>query len=183
MVNSNTEDHSVLVKRGKWSMPGVPHSGWVCVDIEDLGEPQVECEMCESKTIRYVHRMEHPFYAKVLAVGCVCAGNMEGDLAAAKNRDATMQSRATKRKRWTTRKWKISQNGNPTIKAYGFRVTVYQRGGGWAATLSRLSGVDVLPGRRIVHGKRNYAAIQQAKLAAFDLITLILSGKVAASNG
>ena len=24
---------------GKWIQPGVPHKGWVCVDIEDLGAP------------------------------------------------------------------------------------------------------------------------------------------------
>ena len=25
--------------RGKWGKGGVPHKGWKCVDVEDLGEP------------------------------------------------------------------------------------------------------------------------------------------------
>jgi len=175
MHNTNIEEQLVASRRGKWSAPGIPHNGWVCIDIEDLGEPQVECEMCESQTIRYVHHMEHPHYSKVLAVGCVCAGHMEGNLAAAQNRDASMQSRASKRKRWTSRKWKISMNDNPTIKADGFRVTVYQRGGGWAATLSPLVGSGVL------HSRQNYRTIDQAKLAAFDHITRLLSAKLNAN--
>jgi len=41
---------------GKWSQAGVPHRGWTCVDIDDLGEPSATCEMCETQEIRYVHR-------------------------------------------------------------------------------------------------------------------------------
>lgn len=171
MANMTDEAHLVASKRGKWASSGIPHKGWVCVEIEDLGEPQVECEMCESQTIRYVHHMEHPHYSTVLAVGCVCAGNMEGNLVAARNRDASMQSRASRRKRWITRKWRISVNGNPTIKADGYRVTVYPRSGGWAATLSPLNGGSVL------HGRRNYRLMDQAKLAAFDYITRLISNK------
>jgi len=47
---------------GKWSMPGFPHSGWTCIDIENLGAPDAICEMCERQDIRYVHAMEHPDY-------------------------------------------------------------------------------------------------------------------------
>ena len=39
---------------GKWSQAGVPHKGWIWVDIEDLGEPSATCEMCETQEIRYV---------------------------------------------------------------------------------------------------------------------------------
>jgi len=172
MPISTTEEHLVASRRGKWSTPGFPHKGWVCIDIEDLGEPQAECEMCESQAIRYVHHMEHPLHSKTLAVGCVCAGHMEGNLYAARNRDAAMQSRAAKRKRWITRIWKISMKGNPTIKADGFRVTIYSRGGGWAATLSPIVGPGVL------HGRRNYTTVEQAKLAAFDHITRLLASEI-----
>jgi hypothetical protein len=34
-----SEEQLVAHRRGKWSMPSVPHKGWHCVDIEDLGEP------------------------------------------------------------------------------------------------------------------------------------------------
>ena len=32
---------------GKWENPSVPHSGWECIDIQDLGEPVMTCQMCE----------------------------------------------------------------------------------------------------------------------------------------
>jgi hypothetical protein len=38
----STEEEVVAAKRGKWSAAGVPHKGWVCVDIEDLGEPSAK---------------------------------------------------------------------------------------------------------------------------------------------
>lgn len=168
MTTLNEED-LVSSKRGKWSVAGVPHKGWTCVDIEDLGSPSAECEMCESQTIRYVHRMEHPDYHEVLQVGCVCAGHMEGDLAASRAREASMKTRAAKRKRWTTTAWKVSAKGNPNIKADGYRVTVYQRGGGWACTVAAVDNSNVQ------HSRRNLKTINEAKLAAFDHITKLLS--------
>lgn len=164
-----TEEELVAHRRGKWSVSGVPHRGWTCVDIEDLGEPQIDCKMCESQTIRYVHHMEHPDYPNVLEVGCVCAGHMEGDVAASRAREASMKSRAAKRKRWTSRAWKVSAKGNPHITSDGFRITVYPRGGGWACTLAALDNSTVL------HSRRNYKSQGEAKLAAFDRITRIQS--------
>jgi hypothetical protein len=139
-----TEEQLVTHRRGKWSAPGVPHKGWHCVDIEDLGEPQATCEMCESQVIRYVHHMEHAAFEGVLAVGCVCAGHMEGDVSAARGREASMRSRASKRTRWLRRKWRTSAKGNPTIKADGYRVTVYARGLGFAATIAEQDGIQNL---------------------------------------
>jgi hypothetical protein len=167
---SQTEEQSITSGRGKWSLAGVPHSGWTCVDVEDLGEPLAECEMCESQTIRYIHHMEHPNYADVLGVGCVCAGHLEQDASAARGREAAMQSRAGKRMRWLTRRWKTSAKGYPWIRVDGFRVTVYPRGVGWAATVVR--GEDPP-----IHSRRNFNSLDQAKLAAFDQITGILAGK------
>ena len=164
-----TEEQLVANRRGKWSAAGVPHRGWHCVDIEDLGEPQAECEMCESQTIRYVHHMEHPDYGDVLEVGCVCAGHMEGSVAAAQDREASMRSRSSKRARWLGRVWKTSAKGNPTIKADGYRVTVYARGQGYGATIAAVDGSAVQ------HARRNFPTINQAKLAAFDHITRLLT--------
>jgi hypothetical protein len=164
-----TEEQLVVHRRGKWSARGVPHKGWHCVDIEDLGEPHATCEMCESQVIRYVHHMEHPAFESVLAVGCVCAGHMEDDVSAARGREASMRSRASKRTRWLTRSWRTSGNGNPTIKADGFRVTVYPRGQGFAATIAEQDGDGVF------HARRNYPTVNEAKLAAFDHITRLLA--------
>jgi len=166
-----TEEALFAARRGKWSVTGVPHTGWNCVDIEDLGEPQLTCEMCESQTIRYVHYMEHPNYQEVLQVGCICAGNMEGDLAASRTREASMKSRTAKRKRWLSRSWKVSMKGNPHIKTEGYRVTVYPRGSGWTCTVAKDDNSSVQ------HSRRNFERVNEAKLAAFDHITKLLASK------
>lgn len=166
---TSTEEELVSARRGKWSVTGIPHKGWVCVDVEDLGEPSAECEMCESQTIRYVHHMQHPDYPDVLQVGCVCAGHMEGSLTTSRAREASMRSRAGKRSRWLSRAWKVSAKGNPHITADGYRVTIYPRGDAWACTVAAVDGSSVQ------HSRRNFESVSTAKLAAFDHITRLLS--------
>ena len=92
---------------------------------------------------------------------------MEGDLSASRAREASMKSRASKRKRWTSRAWKTSSNGNPFINADGYRTTIYRRADGWAWTVA-----DHLT---VYHARRNFKTRDEAKLAAFDHITKLLS--------
>ncbi|MCS4280374.1 hypothetical protein [Stenotrophomonas rhizophila] len=80
-----------------------------------------------------------------------------------------MKSRAEKRKRWTSRAWKVSEKGNPHITSDGFRITVSPRGEDWACTLAALDNSTVL------HARRNYKSQAEAKLAAFDHITRLQS--------
>lgn len=97
----STESKANLL-RGKWSMPGIPHKGWVCHGVTDLGageENHTTCEMCESASIRYVHHMSHHDHPAALDVGCVCAGHMEGNYAAAEARDRQMRNAAAARQR------------------------------------------------------------------------------------
>lgn len=169
VVPGDHEQQLVTSRRGKWSQAGVPHNGWSCVDIEDLGSPDLVCEMCESQDIRYVHHMSHEEYPEQLQVGCVCAGHMEGDLASARGREASMKSRADKRKRWVTRRWKRSAKGNHWLEADGYRVTVYRRDSGWAAT------VALVIGDYEKHSKRFYATEHEAMLASFDVISKLLA--------
>jgi hypothetical protein len=139
----------------------------VWVDVEDLEEPAATCEMCESQVIRFVHCMEHPDYPSVLRVGCICAGHMEGDVEAAKRREASMRSRASKRKRWLGRTWRTSKVGNPWILADGYHVVVDPEGSGWGAKISS--------GDYERRSKRYYATADLAKLAAFDVISARLA--------
>lgn len=154
--------------RGKWSQAGVPKKGWVCVDIEDLGEPSAVCEMCESSTIRFVHYMENDRYDDALRCGCVCAGNMENDLVAAERREQGMRSRASKRKRWADLSgWRMSDKGTIWIERDGYRCSIIHRDGQW------LAGVKS-PWREALYWvKRNLQTPREAKLAAFDKITQI----------
>lgn len=76
-----------------WKRDDVPHDGWTCSGVEDLGAPAGICEMCGYQIIRYAHHMEHPRY-RSLTAGCVCAGKMEGDIEAARRREAEYKNRA-----------------------------------------------------------------------------------------
>jgi hypothetical protein len=172
-VTTTPEEQAVAQGRGKWSQPGVPHRGWSCVEIEDLDDERRTCEMCESREIRYAHHMRHTQFADVLVVGCVCAGHMEGDLAAARERDQQMANRSVRRRRWLTRQWKRSAKGNEWLRADGFRVTIYRKGGAWAATVA--SEEDE---KFVRHSQRRYGAVDAAKLAAFDVITRLGQGRV-----
>jgi hypothetical protein len=116
---------------GKWSQPGVPHKGWICIDIEDLREPSTTCEMCETQEIRYVHHMQHPRYPDVLGCGCVCAGHMESDYEGARQREKVLRNASARRRKWLTRDWRVSRNGNPFLNADGYNVVVYPAGQGW----------------------------------------------------
>lgn len=173
MPNS-MEERAIPAGRGKWSQPNIPHEGWRCIEIEDLGKADRTCEMCEAQSIRFVHYMENPAYHEVLACGCICAGHMEQDLIGARVRDQSMRSRGSKRTRWLTRRWRVSSKGNEWIEADGCRVTIFPKGDRWRAAVISVEG-------SYQHfSRRSYASENEAKLAAFDLITrLLLRGTVA----
>jgi hypothetical protein len=166
IVTMPPEEQAISSGRGKWSSPGVPHRGWACIEIEDLEDARRTCEMCESTEIRYAHHMRHPGFTEVLVVGCVCAGDMEGNLAVARERDRRMANRSLRRRRWLTRQWSRSAKGNEWLHADGFRITIYQKHGSWAATVA--SEED---GEFVRHSQRPYPSADAAKLAAFDVIT------------
>lgn len=125
-ANHNSEYRQIKRKSGKWSKPGVPHKGWTCTGFEDLGGSNEVCGMCEFQLIRYIHYMKHPEYPEVIAAGCVCAGQMERDYGAARNREKSMRDTARRRSKWLERKWKTSSNGNEYINTRnGYHVVVY----------------------------------------------------------
>ena len=160
------EDMYVKKGHGKWSQEGVPHKGWVCIDIEDMEEASETCEMCESQQIRYVHHMRHKDYPDILSVGCICAGNMEENYSRAKSRDDFMRKRASKRLRWIDhRNWKISRNGNDFIKTDGYIIVMMDQGKYWKALIKSEDGSFEK------WSERKYESIKAAKLAAFDYLT------------
>jgi len=153
---------------GLWSESGVPHKGWRFLDMEDLGVPDHTCEMCERVQVRYVHRMEHPDYARVLSVGCVCAGQMEQDYAGAEHREKQFISRVLRRATWLTRRWRESaEKHNHFLNAYGFNVVVFRKGAGWAYRLRKRDDYESPPPH---FSPRPYATPNEAKLAAFDAL-------------
>lgn len=136
LENEDCIDPAVLEKIANtdnlWKRDDVPHSGWQCVGITDLGTPSGVCEMCGHQIIRYVHHMVHPNYHS-LDVGCVCAGKMEGDIEAAKKREQDFKNKQSRRSNFKKRKWKNSRNGNPYLKIKNHVIVLYKHknGKGW----------------------------------------------------
>ena len=148
---------------GKWSQRGVPHNGWSCIYVEDLGTVGAVCEMCETQEIRYVHHMEHPEFPDSLGVGCVCAGYMEDDCERARSRERALRNAAQRRRRWLSRRWKISEKGNPYLNTDGMNIVVFRkRPGVWGA---RIKDQDT---DQEETSRNPYSTEDAAKLAAFD---------------
>ena len=107
-----------------WKRDDVPHEGWTCEAIYDLGEPAGVCRMCGHQIIRYVHVMSHPAYPRKIGAGCVCAGRMEGDIERAKARENAFKNRQARLETFLRTPLKRSRNGNEYMKYKGELVTV-----------------------------------------------------------
>lgn len=101
---------------GRWKEPDFPKTGWICKSVTDLYAPTQSCGMCMRETVRYTHEMVHPQIKGALHVGCICAGHMEGDILASKDREKYVRNRSQKRSSWVQREWKKSKKGNPYLK-------------------------------------------------------------------
>lgn len=115
-----------------WKREDVPHSGWICNGITDLGAPVGICEMCGHQIIRYAHHMIHPQYHPIVA-GCYCAGKMEGNMDAARERERDLKNQQARKESFVRREWKRSKNGNEYLKIRGHVLVLYKlkNGGGW----------------------------------------------------
>lgn len=116
---------------GKWGLPDFPNRDWTCVAVEDLGDVDAVCQMCEVKEIRYVHIVEHPDGLS-LGAGCVCAGKMEGSPNAPVQRERSLKNRARRLQNWLSAAWKQHPKGTLTRTKNGCRcVLVPQPGNVW----------------------------------------------------
>lgn len=107
-----------------WKRDDVPHEGWTCEAIYDLGEPVGICRMCGHQIIRYVHVMSHPAYPKKIGAGCVCAGRMEGDVERARERENAFKNRQSRLETFLRIPLKRSKNGNEYIKYKNEIITI-----------------------------------------------------------
>ena len=141
-----------------------PRRGWTCIEIVDLGPDPLTwpvCEMCRVATPRYAHMMQHPDHPGVeVSVGCICAGWMEQDPKAARERETEFSMR---RDRWLTRRgWRVSKRANPYINVQGCNVVVWHTLTGWRFRVKHVASRitwerdDALPTK------------DEARLAAFD---------------
>jgi len=157
---------------GLWSQSGVPHKGWTCIGVEDLGSPDEHCEMCGTQEIRYVHHMAHEEYHRDISAGCVCAENMEDDYIGPKKRENQLRNVAARRRRWLSRIWKISSKGIHYLKTDGMHIVIYSISGGrWKA---RITDIALEASKE---SRRNYPDRNLAKLAAFDAMIFLKNNR------
>lgn len=160
-----------MASTGKWTHDDVPKSGWVCAHIFVIGkdDPLQVCEMCETQSIRFVHVMEHPDFPEALEAGCICAGHMEDDVEGARSREQEMQATLARRARWLKRGWRTSYKGNHFVNTHdGFMVVVFRQGKHWGGVVK-----DKQTGHE-QRSRRQYATEDDAKLAAFDALVMLL---------
>jgi hypothetical protein len=121
--------------------PAFRIKGWACVEVTDNEDQDFVCEMCEVVHIRFLHHMEHPNYDESLRVGCICAGNMEGDYVGAKRRESEFKSRQKRRDRLLSRDWRVSASGNDYINVGESNIVVFPKGPYWGARVAhRVTG-------------------------------------------
>ena len=113
-----------LGEENLWKRDDVPHEGWHCVGVIDLGSPTGICRMCGYQIIRYVHIMEHPSFPRKIGAGCICAGKMEGNVEAARERENAFKNRQGRMETFLSTKLKKSKNGNEYFKYKGELVTI-----------------------------------------------------------
>lgn len=82
-----------------------PLEGWICTGVTDHGMDSFTCELCGCKHVRYIHVMRHDDYLGFMQVGCICAGVMEGNIIAAKERDAEAKRRSQRKSHYLQKTW------------------------------------------------------------------------------
>ena len=152
---------------GLWSKPGVPHKGWLCVDVYDVradGASAEEadyatCEMCGQERIRFVHVVEHEVFPGQLSVGCICAEKLSGDYVNPRSQEAKLKRKSSRKGKWLTRKWRSSAKGNEYINVDWYNLGVVPdkyRPGMWKYRIDDQFGM------------KSYQTSDQAKLALFE---------------
>lgn len=112
---------------------GLPEDGWYCEDVEDNEDDDFVCELCGCTRVRFIHHMKNFFTRDELLVGCICAGAMEGNIEAARDREREMKNRAARKRNFPNRSgWKYTRNGGRYIDHCGKRIFINKsRSGGY----------------------------------------------------
>lgn len=141
-----------------WKRDDVPHSGWYCVDMIDLGQPVGTCRMCGHQIIRYVHVMKHDNFYRTIGAGCVCAAKMEGEGSIARKRESEFKKRSSRKATFLKAKLRPSRAGNEYVRYKGNIITVMQD------KFNKGNYVSVVNDKF----SRSYPTKQEALLEAFD---------------
>jgi hypothetical protein len=146
----------------QWTRLGsLPREGWFLMEVEDLGEPDHECQACGYPEVRYVHHIEHPAVKDHLAVGCVCSGHLTDDHEASRAAERKLRNRSIRLRRLLDLdRWRTTKSGNRKIKYRGHRLVLYpsRYADGW-----RINVDDWL-------GRRTHPTSHAAIISAFTYL-------------
>lgn len=148
-----------------WKEKDIPHKGWYCHDVIDLGYGNYSsCEMCGNERIRFVHTMKHPYRIDnpVLEVGCVCAEKMTDDYVKPKEREKALRNKSKRKETWMKKSWPMSRKGNYYLNHNGDIIIIFE-------TRERLFGILV---NKHFSSKR-FTSYLDAKEEAFEFYNQI----------
>lgn len=160
-----------------WDQEGIPHKGWRCIEMIDLGEDLNEldaderkdyyesCEMCNQEGVRYIHVMEHPNYNSQLRVGYKCAEKMEDDYVKPKNRENQLKNKYNRLRNFLKKDWKVNDKGNYSLKYKTHSITIMPSKfnvGEFGIIFKKESSWN--------HNGKKIKSLHEAKLLAFGLI-------------
>ncbi|WP_353065880.1 hypothetical protein [Arcanobacterium hippocoleae] len=146
---------------------GAPLTGWYCtylIDVAENSDNTATCELCGCTKVRFIHLMNHKDYPRTFEVGCICAGLMEDDILAAKDRERLARNRHRRRTTFCNKGMQPTRTGNFKIthRAHTVFINHARTPGTWYVNMA---------GTRIFswHGKP-IRDLRTAQYAAFDLI-------------
>lgn len=155
----------------EWNRKGIPHKGWQCIDVIDLGEdigpdetiPYEQCEMCGNEKLRYAHIMSHPDYPGELHVGCVCAEKMTNDYVNPRKCETALKSKASRRRNFYKQQWRLNPAKRTYSKKYkGEYITIMESlNGNW--------GVFFANHRIWEYGGKKIHSFEDAERVAFEV--------------
>jgi hypothetical protein len=109
---------------------GAPLEGWQCVKTYDVfdgnSNTYATCELCHCEKVRFVHIMRHEDFYIDIHVGCICAGIMEGNILAARERERIAKNRSKRKQHFPHRKWKTAANGDIYLTYKGLQLIINQ---------------------------------------------------------
>ena len=143
--------------------------GWYCAysyDNKEDGGDYTDCELCGYEGVRYVHVMAHRDWPDPIEVGCVCAGVMEGDELAPKERERVMRNRAARKRNFLNRNWRPTRYGGLWLREKGTPIFINRSGRRFYVKIPHTGGDQVA---YLYHGK-SILSMEDAIYAAYDLI-------------
>jgi hypothetical protein len=140
-----------------------PLSGWYCIHMIDTENDEATCELCGCHKVRFIHVMRHDDFFDDVQVGCICAGIMEDNILAAKDRERQLENRAKRKHNFPNRKWKTAINGNKYLAYKGLRLFINHNSSGLYTVKYGEQVTYVYKGKLIKDEL-------SAKYAAFDMV-------------